>query len=73
MSRTREILVATLWIIIVTAALVLTGCTPHVETAVKHCRYPRTEQQIAMDDDSNDHDYWTDEKCLPGWEVKDAK
>jgi hypothetical protein len=39
------------------------------EQEYKHCRYPRTPAQIAADDDSNDHDYWS-EKCLPGWEVK---
>ena len=52
--------------------LMMTACTPHVETGYHHCKYPRTAAQIAADDDSNDHDYWTDEKCLPGWEVKDA-
>jgi hypothetical protein len=57
-------------VILVAACVSVSACYHRVaEQEYKHCRYPRTPAQIAADDDSNDHDYWS-EKCLPGWEVK---
>lgn len=73
MSRARENIIAVLWIIFM--LVLFNGCAAHHVPASHYCKYPRTATEIAQDDDSNDHGYIVQEpeKCMPGWEVKDAK